>query len=159
MAKKSTIKKQDIELIRLLRDTERRKGIDPLEEAKAFNRLLATGFTQKALAAEVRRTPQYIYGRRVLYEAPEALHQRIDVFDVSLAETLARVFVKDKEPFTSERLIWLCEFAAPKDRNGKITLREDGMQLVREVANRYGQPRRDKAMRSIIETMNGNVTC
>lgn len=79
MAKTSTIKKQDVELIRLLRDTERRRGIDPLEEAEAFNRLLATGYvpTQIALAAEVCRTPQYIYGRMVLYEAPEALRQRI----------------------------------------------------------------------------------
>ena len=107
---------------------------------------------------EVRRTPQYIYGRMVLYEAPEALHQRIDVFRVSLAETLARVFVKDKEPYTSERLIWLCEFAAPKDSSGQITRHEDGMQLVREVCNRYGKPRRDKAVRRMVKMMNGNAT-
>ena len=131
MAKTSTIEKQDVELIRLLRDTERRRSIDPLEEAEAFNRLLATGYvpTQKALAAEVRRAPQYIYGRMVLREAPEALHQRIDVFRVSLAETLARVFVKDEEPYTTERLIWLCEFAAPKDANGQFAPREEGMRL------------------------------
>ena len=159
MAQAPTIKKQDVELIRLLRDTERRRSIDPIEEAEAFNRLLATGFTQKALAAEIRRSPQYIYGRRVLYRAPKALHRRIDVFGVSLAETLARAFVKDREPYTSERLIWLCKFAAPKDRNGKITLREDRMQLVREICNRYSDmQRRDRAMRRIVKMMNGNAT-
>ena len=152
----------DTELIRLLRDTRvtGKTMLNPLEEAEAFNRLLATGYvpSRKALAAEVHRTPQYIYGRMVLYEAPEALHRRIGIFHVSLAETLARVFVKDKEPYTSERLIWLCEFAAPKDSNGQLSPREEGMQLVREVCNRYGKTRRDKAVHRIVEMMNGNAT-
>ena len=57
MAKTPTIKKQDVDLIRLLRDTERRRSIDPLEEAEAFNRLLATGYvvTQKALEPSANR--------------------------------------------------------------------------------------------------------
>ncbi len=152
----------DTELIRLLRDTRvtGKTMLNPLEEAEAFNRLLATGYvpSRKVLAEEVCRGPQYVYGRMVLYEAPEALHRRIDAFGVSIAETLARVFVTNKEPYTSERLIWLCEFALSEDDNGNLTPREEGMQLVREVCNRYSdKTRRDKAVLRMVEMMDGKA--
>lgn len=98
----------------LLVENLHRLGIDPLEEADGYKRLLAFGLTQAAIAAKVGRSPAHVSKRLSLLELPK------EATDLVLAGKLAIADVLELTPYLKEPVVIAETMKAVKEaiRNG-----------------------------------------
>jgi ParB/RepB/Spo0J family partition protein len=82
----------------LLVENLHREGIDPLEEAEGYKRLLAFGLKQQDIAAKVGRSPAHVSKRLSILELSPEVHQLITSGKLHLADALELIpYVKEPE--------------------------------------------------------------
>lgn len=83
----------DEELLLMLVENGQRAGLDPVEEARALNRLHAAGMTDKEIALKIGRSQPYVSNRLVLLSLPieEQEQLRNKLLTIGAATEKARV--------------------------------------------------------------------
>lgn len=67
----------DEELLAMLVENGQRAGLDPIEEARALNRLAQAGNSPAEIARKVGRSPGYVNGRLMLLKLPAAEQEQV----------------------------------------------------------------------------------
>lgn len=83
----------DEELLTMIIENGQRAGLDPIEEARAFNRLKAMGHSDKAIGAKVGHNQVYVSNRLVLLSLPveEQEQLRAGVVTITASVSQARL--------------------------------------------------------------------
>lgn len=115
-----------------------KKLLDPLEEARGFLVLIQEGYAEneKAVAKKIDRTPQHVYARLCLLDAT-CIHPLIETVGLNTCETLARAFVKPEEKKWLPKLV---KQMATIDKDGRVTIKPEGLQMAKEICNRNKRP-------------------
>jgi ParB family chromosome partitioning protein len=79
----------DEELLAMLVENGQRADLDPIEEARAFRRLMASGLTKADVARRVGRSPVTVSGRLTLLSLPQAEQERIRAGHLPVSRALA----------------------------------------------------------------------